>query len=161
MTPTIEDSNMKNESYQRVIIVSAKPRAAYRALTEEFAEWWAPSSNDITAAGDVVTFRFEPTFWTFRVARLAPERLIELECTDANHVPEGLPETISKEWVGTKIRWTIEPHGSGSKISLIHEGLVPLLGCYGICEAGWDHFFVNSLKAHLDKSAGGNGVLDG
>ena len=150
---------MKNESYKRVIVVSAKPREAYRALTKEFAltkkfnESWSLSSNDISAEGDFVTFRFEPTFWIFRVTRLAPEKLIELKCIDANDVHEGLPETIREEWVGTKIRWKIEPHGNGSQISFVHEGLIPTLGCYEICEAGWDHFFVKSLKAYLDKDA--------
>ena len=145
---------MTGNSYTREIIVSSTPRAAYRALTSEFDKWWTPSSSSITTVTDTVTFKFGPTYWTMRVTKLLPDEIIELECVDAHHFHEGLPASILKEWEGTKLKWEIQHQGENTKIIFVHEGLIPSLACYDICEEGWDHFFVNSLKNYLDDGNG-------
>ena len=141
-------------SYTREIIVSNTPSAAYRALTSEFDKWWTHSNSSVTAVNDTVTFKFEPTYWTMRVTKLLPYEIIELECIDAHHIHEGLPASILKEWEGTKLKWQIQQQGENTKIIFVHEGLISSLACYEICEEGWDHFFVNSLKDYLDKGKG-------
>ena len=151
---------MSTNSYTREIIVSNTPDAAYRALTSEFAKWWTECSGSIIAVGDEVTFRFDPTYWTMRAIRLVPNKSIELECVEAHHVHEGLPDSIRKEWEGTKLKWNIQQQRDNTKISFVHEGLVPSLDCYAICEMGWDHFFVNSLKKYLDSGKGSPGAIE-
>jgi len=143
-----------NKSYAREMTVSASPSAAYRALTEGIDQWWTTTSNPITSAGDAVAFSFKPTFWKMRVRQMVPEKLIELVCIEAHHVHAGLPASIREEWLGTVLRWRIEPQAGGTRIVFEHEGLVPALNCYDICEAGWDHFFLNSLKSYLDTGKG-------
>ncbi len=145
---------MAAKSYTREIIVSNTPGAAYRALTSEFDKWWTPGSGSLAAIDDTVTIKFEPTHWTLRATKLVPDVYVELECVDAHHIHEGLPESILKEWQGTKLKWQIQQQGEKTKIILVHKGLIPSLGCYDVCEAGWDHFFVNSLKAYLDAGEG-------
>jgi hypothetical protein len=141
---------MKANSYTREILVSNTPSAAYRALTTEFDKWWTASSTPNTEVGDTVTFRFDPTYWTMRVTKLTTNQNVELKCIEAHHIHEGLPESILKEWEGTILRWTIQPYRDHTKILFVHEGLVPSLDCYEICEQGWDYFFVDSLKNYLD-----------
>jgi hypothetical protein len=145
---------MSNESYAREIVVNVNAGAAYRALTEEIDKWWAPVSNAVTAVGDTVTVRFDPTFWTMRVNKLASGERVEWECIEANHIVDGMPGSIREEWVGTKLIWNIRDQEEKTKISFIHEGLVPSLECFDICEASWDYFFVNSLKSYLDTGEG-------
>ena len=147
-------------SYTREIIVSNTPSAAYRALTTEFDKWWTVSSGRVTAEGDIITFRFNPTYWTMRVTKLVPNKCVELECTEAHHIHEGLPASVLKEWERTKLKWDIQQEGNKTKISFVHEGLVPSLNCYEICEMGWDHFFVNSLKKYLDSGEGNPGAIE-
>ncbi len=79
---------------------------------------------------------------------------MELECIEAHHIHEGLPESILNEWEGTKLIWQIQQEGENTKIMFTHDGLIPSLDCYDVCEAGWDHFFVNSLKGYLDNGEG-------
>lgn len=145
---------MTVNSYTREIVVSNSPNAAYRALTLEFDKWWTPGSNSIRSVDDTVTFRFDSTYWIMRAKILVPNEYVELECVEAHHVHEGLPPSILKEWEGSKLKWNIEKRGEKISIAFVHEGLVPTLGCYDICEAGWDHFFVESLKDYLDKGKG-------
>jgi hypothetical protein len=148
---------MVANSYTREIVVSNTPSAAYRALTSEFDKWWTSSSRPVNAVGDTVTFKFDTTYWTMRATKLVHEKSVELECVEAHHVHEGLPASIRKEWEGTELKWNIQQQGDETKISFIHEGLVPSLDCYEICEIGWDHFFVNSLKNYLDTGEGNPG----
>lgn len=145
---------MVADSYTREIIVSSTPGAAYRALTSEFDKWWTAGSGPVNSEGDTVTFKFDTTYWAMRATKLVPEKSVEFECIEAHHVHEGLPASIRKEWEGTKLIWTIQQQGDKTKISFTHEGLVPSLDCYKICEIGWDHFFVNSLKNYLDTGEG-------
>ena len=140
---------MINNIYIRDIIISNTPDAAYRAITSEFDKWWTAGSRPVNEVGDEITFRFDTTYWTMRVIRLIPNEKVEFECIQAHHFHEGLPESILKEWEGTKLKWKIEEHGDKIKISFVHEGLNSSLNCYDICEQGWDHYFVNCLKNYL------------
>jgi hypothetical protein len=141
-------------SYAREIIVSSNPSAAYQALTSGFDRWWTTSCNSLSSVGDKITFRFGPTYWVMRANNLVTDSLIELECFDAHHIHEGLPSSILTEWKGTKLKWEILAQGEKTKIILVHDGLIPSLNCYKVCEQGWDYFFVNSLKRYLETGEG-------
>jgi hypothetical protein len=144
----------KNESYKRQIEVKADPKFVFRALTKEIGSWWTPSDKEISAVNDVVTFRFAPTYWTMRVEQYVQDQLLILECIEANHEDKKLPASIREEWLGTKLNWQLEKARDKTKITFIHDGLVPQLECFEICEAGWDYFFVNSLKSYIETGKG-------
>jgi len=141
-------------SYAREIVVSATPGAAYRALTTGFDKWWTTGCNPISKAGDRITFQFGATRWVMRANRLMPDQFVELECIEANHVHEGLPSSILDEWEGTRLIWQIQKQGDKTRIAFVHDGLVPSLECYEVCEQGWDYFFVSSLKQYLESGKG-------
>lgn len=140
--------------YTREIIVSTVPGAAYRALTTGFDKWWTTSCNPISEAGDRITFRFGSTCWVMRANSLVPDNFVELECVEAHHMHKGLSSSILNEWEGTKLRWQIQKQGEKTKIVFVHEGLIPSLDCYEVCEQGWDYYFVNSLQQYLDTGEG-------
>ena len=148
-----QERDMTLVDYTREIVVSNTASAAFRALTTEFDKWWTASSAPIADVGDLVTFRFDPTYWTMRVTKLSENQCVELQCVEAQHIHDGLPASILKEWEGTVLRWDIEPEVKLTRIHFLHKGLVPSLNCYEVCEQGWDHFFISSLKRHLDSSA--------
>ena len=141
---------MSSQSYHREILVSNTPAKAYQALTGGFDKWWTPSSTPIGKPGDVVTFSFGETYWKMRVSNLEPDTSVELECVEANHVDERSPASIRREWEGSALKWNIAKEGERTRISFVHEGLVPSLDCYEICELGWDHYFGKVLKEYLD-----------
>jgi len=89
-----------------------------------------------------------------RANSLIPDSSVELECIEAHHVHKGLPSSILNEWKGTRLTWKIEKQEDKTKITFVHDGLVPSLDCYEVCEQGWDYFFVNSLSAFLDTGKG-------
>ena len=147
---------MANEGYSRTISVGASPQDAFVALTSDFGKWWTTPDHPIHAVGDVARFNFPPgeAFWTFKAISLVPGKLVKLKCIEANHHHEGMPDAIREEWLGTTLTWQIHVEGGKTVIRFVHSGLTPNLHCFDICEAGWDFFFVNSLKACLDTGVG-------
>jgi hypothetical protein len=142
------------DNYSKGINVSASADAAYAAITQGMQHWWTEASAAFNKVGDEATFVFKPnpTAWTFRATKLEPAQYAELECIDANHVHEGLPESIAKEWLGTKLIFEIKPDTQGSFIKFTHEGLNASLDCHEICVGGWDYFIAESLKKYLESA---------
>ena len=147
---------MPSQSYTRTIDVTAPPEAAFAAVTYGVEHWWTRPDQPLAALGDRAKFTFPPgmSYWTFALtARAAPSHA-EWTCVDALHIHEGQPKEIETEWLETKVLWQISPHGAGARIEMLHRGLVPGLHCYDVCAAGWDHFFLGSLKQYLDTGQG-------
>jgi uncharacterized protein YndB with AHSA1/START domain len=143
---------MNTGSYTRKIDVTVKPAMVFRALTKEVSKWWTTDSDDASAVGIKATFRFDKTFNIMLVKELIPDHRVVWECIEQEHINEKL--STHDEWVGTKLRWDIEPIPQGTRVTFVHEGLVPEMECYEICEAGWDNFFVDSFKNYLDTGVG-------
>lgn len=147
---------MNAENYTRTITVKNTQKAAYQALTGGIENWWTKPDTPLTILGDRAKFAFPPgkSFWTFEATELKPGKRVEMRCVEALHLHEGQPKEIEQEWLGTTVIWDIIPDGDKTDIRIEHIGLVPTLHCYEICEAGWDMFFVDSLKAYLDTGVG-------
>jgi len=147
---------MSTPNYTRTITVRNTSNAAYRALTSGIESWWTKPDTPLTRVGDRAKFTFPPgkSFWTFEATLLKPVERVEMRCVEALHLHEGQPKEIEQEWLGTTVIWDIIPNGDETDIRVEHIGLVPTLLCYEICEAGWDMFFVDSLKAYLDTGTG-------
>ena len=147
---------MSSKSYTRTITVEASPQDAFRALTTGHEQWWTTCDNEFARIGDRIKFTFPPlvSYWTFEATRIEPDKAVELECVEAYHKMPDKPDASTTEWLGSKALWRIEPRGSQTAIHFVHDGLTPELDCYDVCEAGWDLYFVDSLKAYLDTGVG-------
>ncbi len=147
---------MTTDNYSRTITVNNSPAAAYEALTTGIENWWTKPDSPISKLGDQAKFTFPPgkSFWTFEATALKPNERVEMQCVEALHLHEGQPKKIEQEWLGTKVIWQIRSNGEATDIQIEHVGLTPSLHCYDVCQAGWDLFFVDSLKAYLNTGVG-------
>lgn len=147
---------MPNQNYRKSIQVSANADEAFAAVTRDAGSWWTQPDKPLAKIGDRAKFSFPPgiSYWTFELTGMDSPASAEWTCVDALHIHEGQPEEIQTEWLGTKVNWTILEDENGTTIELEHAGLNPTLLCYDICEAGWDLFFLGSLKAFLDTGTG-------
>ena len=146
---------MSQQNYAREIFVKATPEQVFDALTTGYGHWWTKPGNVFSAVGDAVVFRFPPDHghWTFEATEISAAR-IKLKCIDAHHIGPDFSKELEKEWLGTYLIWEFAPRGNQTRINFTHIGLTPALHCYDICEEGWDHFFVGSLKAYLETGTG-------
>jgi len=142
---------MNARSYTRSIEIGALPAKVFHALTGEVDQWWTTSAGDASVVGAKPIFRFGKSYQAMLVKELVPERRVVWECLEQNHANKTL--SVHDEWVGTTLVWEIEPTPKASRLTFVHQGLVPQLECYEICEAGWDHY-VESLKSYLETGTG-------
>lgn len=147
---------MSNQNYKKSITVSANPLAAFNAVTFGVEHWWTRPDRPLQKIGDRAKFSFPPgiSYWTFELTKTDAPSRAEWRCVDALHVHEGQSKAIATEWLGTRVIWDIKTSTEGTTIALEHVGLVPQLLCYGICEMGWDMFFLGSLKQYLETVKG-------
>jgi uncharacterized protein YndB with AHSA1/START domain len=143
---------MSGQSYSTEILISAKPESVYKAITKDIDRWWTELSNRAVQVGDQLAVRFEKTTsWVMIVSEAFPNRSLVWKVAEASHDLEGI--TKKDEWKGTTIKWKIAENEIGSTVTLIHQGLVPALECYEICQAGWG-YFLGSLKNYLETGKG-------
>lgn len=147
---------MTTQHYNRKITVKNTPESAYKALTQYIEYWWTKPDVPINAVGDKVKFTFPPgqSYWTFEAITLVPNQYIKMMCIDALHLHQGQPKAIEKEWLDTNLVFEITANGKNTDIKIEHIGLTSSLLCYEVCQAGWDFFFCDSLKAYLDTGIG-------
>ena len=147
---------MTDPNYAKTIAVPSSASDVFQALTSGIENWWTKPDQPFTEVGDRAKFIFPPgkSYWTFEVSRLTPNSYVELTCIDALHLHDGLPNSIEKEWLGTQLKFRIEATTGGTAIHFEHVGLQPKLLCYDVCEAGWNFFFLDSLKAFLETGIG-------
>jgi len=143
---------MSEQSYSKEFWVAAIPEFVYRAITGEIHKWWTELSNKALQVGDKLTVQFEDkTSWSMVVTEAVENQSLVWQVIEANHDLQNI--STKNEWKGTTIKWNIKENKSGSKILFTHEGLVPALECYNICEGGWE-FFLESLKNYLNSGKG-------
>jgi hypothetical protein len=140
--------------YHISITPKAAPARAFQALTTEVDRWWGPVDRPLRGQGDRYSIIFDRTKWTFVAIEFESGRRLKLQCVAAHHVHPGMPDSIREEWKDTCLSWTIEPTDGGCTVHFEHEGLTPRLQCFGICEAGWNHFLGSSLLSFLDHGRG-------
>ncbi|MBX2885499.1 MAG: SRPBCC domain-containing protein [Granulosicoccus sp.] len=147
---------MNNQNYHRSIIVNTSANHVYEALTTGYSHWWTPCDNAFHETGDRIRFGFPPnvSYWTFEATKLIPNKWVELECVDAFHDIIEKPNASKTEWLGSRTIWKIKESEKLTQVDFEHVGLVPELACYRVCEAGWDHFFMNSLQQYLNTGTG-------
>lgn len=130
-------------SYSATINVPAPVTAAWRAIRDEMHLWW---SLQVEPSETGATIRFGNSHVSFDIGA-ERDGIEQWLCTDANMIIEDVADTA--EWQGTSLIWRVVPEGSGSRITLTHQGLNQSLECLDVCTRGWQHFFEGSLKAHL------------
>lgn len=124
------------------IDVDTPADAVYRALTTTvgIAGWWTDRNQTAGAAGEVDTFDFPgvPMSYEMRVDQAEPAKLLHWHCI------AGPPA-----WVGTDVRWTIQPAGAGVTVLLDHAGFGEVGSMFRIVTLGWAQMIIR-LKQYLE-----------
>jgi len=127
---------------------ATSPAAVYRALTTQagIAGWWTRDCDVEPRRGGRVEARFPDHDFSaaMTVSLLEPDRLVEWTCIACRH-PAAAGYADRGDWIGTRIRFTLEPAAGGTRLRFVHEGL-RRLQCLASCEAGWRHFLGDSLR---------------
>lgn len=130
------------DDYTATIRTPASVEAAQKAIFDEMHIWW---STRVEKTASRATIHFGNSHVSFDFAMRDGTHV--WTCREANMIIEDVDDAT--EWQGTSLIWQILPDDDGSRITLSHLGLTPSLDCHDVCTRGWQHFFENSLLAHL------------
>lgn len=131
--------------YRATIETTAPAAEAAKRIFDDLEGWWAVRTER-TDTG--FTVRFNNSHASFAVDPGATPQEFGWTCTDAHMIIEDVPDP--REWVGTRLLWSIAPTDTGCAVTMTHQGLGPQIDCFDVCTRGWQHFFEVSLKALLD-----------
>ena len=141
------------EDYSVFVNLATTPAKAFAALTKDIDKWWGKTDQAALETGDIFTVSWGEPWYQFQLIEVIPKEKLVWECIDANQIIGDL-EGVQKEWVGTKILWTISVAGDGEvRIDLMHKGLVPAFICYDVCSRTWGSYVTEHLKNYLEKLA--------
>jgi hypothetical protein len=113
---------MSAQNYRRTVEIKSTATAVFQAVTVGVGHWWTEPDRPMQKLGDQAKFAFPPSssFWTFALTELIEPSRVEWTCTGAHHVHEGLPKSIEKEWLHTKVLWTMKEVNGGVIVTLEH-----------------------------------------
>jgi uncharacterized protein YndB with AHSA1/START domain len=110
--------------------------------------WWTGLVTGSTEQGGTLRLEFEGAAEeiVLRVDRSDRPSRVEWTC---------LSSSSHAEWNGTRMVFELRPTGADScELDFRHEGLVPELHCYDVCERGWDSFLGGSLVGFVERGQG-------
>ena len=148
-------------NFQKTINVNTTKGKAFEAVTLGINKWWGNVDNsDILKLDDEFSIFFEEgTQWRFAISKLEKYKEVRWKCIHANHTFSGL-KGIKEEWLNSEIIFNFkELNANIIELSFEHNGLTPDLNCYEICDAGWTHFIVTSLKQFLETGKGSPNLI--
>lgn len=136
--------------YRTSFEVAESPQEVLAAVTDPRAWWGEAITGDTRRAGDRFDFEVPGVHWSrIAVAESGPERVIW-------NVVDARIEYVDEkdEWTGTRIEFTIEPTGDGTRLGFEHRGLMPSLECYDACSVAWATLIRKSLRGLVTDGVG-------
>jgi len=136
------------------IVIGADPEAVRRLLAERGDAWWTTNAVIHAEPGGFCEFRF-PAAGFHAAVRVKTNRpgLVEWWCVDSLH-PRSNGFKNRRDWVGTTIRFELEPQGDGATLlKLRHLGLGESATFYSEIFNVWA-FYLESLKSLAETGKG-------
>jgi uncharacterized protein YndB with AHSA1/START domain len=94
--------------------IEASPERVFQAVSDpaQLDRWWTLQSSGHQEEGAAYTLGFGPQYdWRAVVTRCDPGREFELELREAD-----------ADWTGTRVGFTLESHGAGTRVRFRHAG---------------------------------------
>ncbi len=136
------------------LFIEAPAAKVYEALTtsEGLKGWWTETCEIGTTEGGHSTFRFDDSWKTMRIEKLAPASEVRWHCVESSiDLEDG---STSSEWIGTEFLFQLKPlSDQTTALRFQHVGLLPALECYSDCFRGWTRF-LSSLKQYVETGTG-------
>lgn len=126
-------------------IKTTDPSKVYDAITTQqgLASWWTTGVTAKPEVGSIASFRFIPEhLMEMKIIKLVKDKRIEWECV-----------TGDKQWVGTKLIFSIEPEKDSINLRFSHIGWREATDFYAVCNYHWG-LYMKSLKTFIETGKG-------
>lgn len=144
-------ASTRTDGFAQVVELPVSPDDALQLLTSTgaVARWWGAAAGNADVGGTITVSFGEHGANAVRVLEVGPTCVVWEPV-----VPEGYePTGHTKEWLGTRIEFAVEPGPAGSRLTFRHVGLTPALECYEPCADAWTYFLA-SIEALASTGTG-------
>jgi len=142
---------MSTQDFTKTITVNKTPGEVY-GIIKDVRGWWSGLyGEEFTGSseriGDEFTFNAGDGvhYSKQRLVELVPDKKVVWLVTDSKL--SFLTKT--DEWVNTRLRFDIAQEAEKTRLTFTHEGLVPIIECYGSCSSAWTQY-IDKLAAKLN-----------
>ena len=132
----VSASDIGTKSICHRLLIKMPVEKVYEALTtqEGLSGWWTPDTKAKPEAGTVSRFAFGDYFKEIKVEELKTYSSVKWLCIKAY-----------EDWIGTTIRFDLEPHSKGATLFFRHDGWREYSEGFASCSYDWA-LFLRSLK---------------
>ena len=122
---------------KHLLRIKASPEKVYQAVTSQkgLSSWWTAKTKADAIIGSVAEFWFSDQYHDkMYVKELVKNKMVEWECIDGD-----------KEWIGTRINFSIFPDEDGTTLLFSHYEWKEETDFYASCNFQWGRY-MKSLK---------------
>lgn len=135
--------------YQKILEIHAPVMKVHDAISSKIDAWW---TTDVTHAEKLwdellVRFNTEGALFMKMILEKQESHSIHWKVLDDRLIVDE--KIVAGEWVGSTIKWKLSEKSNITILNFTHQGLIPELVCYDVCEDAWG-YFLRSLKAYLE-----------
>jgi hypothetical protein len=142
---------MKTQDYNVSITIDATAHQAFESINN-VTKWWTENMEGSSQKlNDEFSVRFgDVHFSKQKLVEVIPDKKVVWLVTDSklNFIKD------KKEWTGTKISFEISEKDGKTQIQFIHQGLVPMIECFGACSNAWGDYITGSLHNLINTGKG-------
>lgn len=143
---------MSTQNFTHPFTTSRFPEEVFNTLINP-KNWWIGFHNEIIS-GKSENINDAFIFDAGNGVHHSVQKLIEIN-PDKKIAWEVIDSSLtflknSKEWTGTKITFEILNENNMTKVTFIHDGLVPEFECFGGCSSAWKQY-LEKLEKNLNQ----------
>jgi len=130
---------------KHLLYINASPAKVYEAITTQkgLSSWWTTETKADAIVGSVAEFWFSDRYHDkMYIVKLDKNKYVEWECIDGD-----------KEWIGTRINFTIKSRDKGTMLHFWHYEWSEETDFFASCNFHWGHY-MKSLKNYCELGKG-------
>lgn len=149
---------MKSDNFTATISVDQNKTIAFNAIMN-FRAWW---SEEIEGDTDKLNGVFLYHYKDIHICKIKLTEKIE----DVKLVYEVIDNDFNfikdkTEWVGSKLIFELSSEANKTIVKFTHEGLVPQMECYNVCNEAWTGYITKSLYKLITTGKGNPNPAEG
>lgn len=142
---------MSNSNFTTTLLVDQSPEQVYNAVMNVRGWWDGEIEGNAEKLNNEFTYQVGKVhFSKQKVVELIPQKKVVWLVAESNLNFIG----NKSEWTGTKICFEISKHENKTKLTFIHQGLVPDIECFKDCSNAWRQIVQQSLLSLITTGKG-------
>lgn len=139
---TEDEKRLGANAFTTTFFTDKTPAELFNAVNNVRGWWQGEIEGSTNKVGDEFTYRMKDVHYSKqRIVEVIPDTKVVWLVIDSklNFLQK------KDEWTGTKMIFEIAEINNKTQLRFTHEGLVPLVECYGACSNGWSKLIQESL----------------